>query len=99
LRADDEWRIPVPAHAATFARSLAALTARTDGDRLATGVLVHADDGPVLRHGVNDLGIIRIDARLHAVAAAVLAPVAGADAVREHRALRAAAGACCRHAA
>src|SRR5262249_50773776 len=67
VRADEERRVPVPA----------------DGPpcRLrADAPLAPARQGSVLGHGVDDAGILRVHARLHAVAAGVTLPVAGADA-------------------
>src|SRR5262245_31438285 len=93
MLANDERRVPVPADAALAAAALGTAFAAAGANGRGLAALLLADDGPVLRHGVDDLGIVGIDARLHAVAAAVAVPVAGADAVLEQCPRRSAAGA------
>ena len=63
VRADDQRRVPVPAHGRIALRRL-----RLDGDALA-GALVEAHHAAVLHVGVDGVRVLRIDARIESVAA------------------------------
>src|SRR5438552_1803583 len=69
---DEVRRVPVPTDGSLgrhWSDALAALG----------GLRITPHQGSVLRHDVDNVRVLGIDARLHAVAAAVTFPVAGAD--------------------
>ena len=82
VRADDQRRVPIPAKT-----RLAYARLRLDVDLLPRELVV-ADEHAVLRLGVDDVRVLRIDDRLKAVAACRDVPVGVDDAVHRTRAGR-----------
>ncbi len=75
MRADENRGVPIPAHVVfAFAGHGA------DADALA-GLAVVADEAALLARGVNNVGIVRIDAGLEAIAAIGDEPIGVGDAV------------------
>src|SRR5262249_7070649 len=79
-RTDQIRHIPIPADARLVATNI-----RLDARRRSSA-LVEPRDGAILTGAVNDVGIFRVDAGLHPIAAAAGDPTAGAEAGWSQRA-------------